>query len=283
MFAIFLRKLIKNWLMILGWGFGLGLLGYYLFDIYDTFFQRDVNLQQVFNAFPEDLLAFFGGDIDLFSPGGFLHLEFFSYMPIILGILVVSSAASLITKREEDGTLELVLAQPVSRSAVFWSRTLALILSVGLILVFTWGGFVIGLELNDFDISQEQLVNPFISLFSILLFFLSLALLLSMLLPASSSASLTAGFLLIASYFISSLARIDEDLEVINRFSPLKYYQGGAAVNGLNSQYLLWLFTLSILFLALAWFFFVMRDMRFGGTGGLRLVFRRISRKHHIR
>ena len=276
MFAIFRRKLFKNWLMILGWGIGLGVLAYYLFDIYDTFFQRDVNLQQIFNAFPEEVLAFFGSDgIDLFSTAGFLHLEFFSYMPIVLGIMVVTSAANLITRSEEEGSLELILAQPVSRSLVFWSRTLALMLSVCLILVIVWGGAAIGLELHDFDLSQGQLVRPFVSLFSILILFLSLALFLSMVLPNSGSASLTAGFLLIASYFISSLAGIDENLEGFNRFSPLKYYQGGAAVNGFNGEYLMLLFGFAVFFLLLAWFFFERRDMRFGGTGGLRLVFKR--------
>ena len=133
MFTIFKRRLLKNWVMILGWGLGLGLLGYYLFDIYETFFQRDVNLMEVFNAFPDDIMAFFGGDVDLFTPSGFLHLEFFSYMPIVLGIVVVTAAASLISKDEEEGTLELIIAQPINRLTLFASRTIALILSVILI------------------------------------------------------------------------------------------------------------------------------------------------------
>ena len=279
MFAIFLRKLKKNWLMILGWGLGLGLLGYYLFDIYDTFFERNIDLRSVFNAFPDDLMAFFGGDVDLFTPAGFMHLEFFSYMPIVLGIMVISAAASLITKSEEEGTLEVLLSQPISRSKVFVSRLLALLLSVILILGIVWSGFALGVHFTDFDLEMGELVFPFISLFAILLTFMSLALFLSMLLPTSSSAGLVTGFLLIASFFISSLARIDEDLEGINRFSPLKYYQGGAAVDGLDGQNLLLLFGLSVLFIALAWFLFEKRDMRFGGTGGLRLVFSRNNRQ----
>ena len=249
MFAIFKRRLLKNWLMILGWGLGLGVLGYYLFDIYDTFFKRDVDLMELFNAFPDDLMAFFGGDVDLFSPSGFLHLEFFSYMPIVLGIMIVSAAASLISKDEEEGTLELIIAQPVRRITLFLSRTFALILSVVLILAITWVGFYLGAESNDFDLSQVELTRPFISLFAILMLFLSIALLLS------------------------SLARIDEKLEGINRFSPLKYYQGGAAVEGLDAQNLLLLFGLTVTFLLLAGFLFVRRDVRFGGSGGFRLVF----------
>lgn len=272
MFTIFKRRLLKNWVMILGWGLGLGLLGYYLFDIYETFFQRDVNLMEVFNAFPDDIMAFFGGDVDLFTPSGFLHLEFFSYMPIVLGIVVVTAAASLISKDEEEGTLELIIAQPINRLTLFASRTIALILSVILILAITWVGFYLGANYNNFDLSLAELTRPFVSLFTILMLFLSLALLLSMILPSSSSAGFVSGFLLIASFFISSLARIDEKLEGVNRFSPLKYYQGGAAVEGLDAQKLLLLFGITLFCLLIAGFLFVKRDLRFGGSGGFRLV-----------
>jgi ABC-2 type transport system permease protein len=274
MFAIFRRKLLRNWLIILGWGMGLGFLGWFMLDIYDTFFEQNIDFTQYMQAFPEDMLAFFGGSGDLLSPQNFLDIEFFSYIPIILGIMVITNAARLISQNEEEGTLELILAQPVSRSAVFWSNVLALIMSLILILALTWGGFAIGLEnVNNFDLTLEEIFRPFVSLFAVLMMFLSLSLLLSMIFSSSGGTGLISAFLLIASYFITSLARIEEDLETINRFSPLNYYQGGDAIGGLDSQYLLILFGLSVLFIGAAWFLFLKRDLRFGGSGGLRLVF----------
>lgn len=272
MFAIFQRKLFKNWLMILGWGIGLALLGYLLFDMYETFFIEDVAIAQIMDAFPEQAMAFFGGDVDLSTPEGFLHIEFFSYMPVILGFLVISSAASLITKQEEEGTLEIVVAQPISRSAVFWSRLLALLMSVILLLVVAWGGFAMGLARTaSFDLQQADLILPFVSLFAVLFAFLALALLLSMIF-SSKVAVFATGFLLIASWFITSLALIDDRLEVFNRFSLLNYYQGGGAMGGLDGQSMLIMFGSGILFILLAWFLFLKRDLRFGGSGGLHLA-----------
>ena len=276
MLAIFSRKLGKNLLMILGWGLGLSLLGYFLFDIYETMFGMNVDLQQMMAAFPEEMLAFFGGDVDVFDPEGFIHLEFFSYIPIILGIVAVSGATGLIVKKEEEGSLELILAQPVSRSAVFWGKLLAHLVTIILILAITWGGFALGLASTDsFDLDQGQLIGPFVSLFAVLLLFLGLALMLSMILPTSGSANLVTNFLLIASFFITSLAQIEDRLEAFNRFSPLRYYQGGKALSGLNVDHLLILLGVSLVFILVAWLLFEKRDLRFGGTGCLRVVLRR--------
>ena len=136
----------------------------------------------------------------------------------------------------------------------------------------TWAGMLLGAgRAETLDLSALELINPFISLFAILLVFLGIALFLSMNLQGGGSAGLLAGFLLIASYFLTSLTRLDEDLAPFNRFSPLKYYQGGDAIKALNLEYLLILLGISVVFLLLAWLFFVKRDFRFGGSGGFRI------------
>ncbi len=263
MAAIFKRKLFSNWLMILGWGIGLALLGYYLITFYDTFYEQNIDLSQMIQAFPEELLAFFGEDTNPVSPKGFLTLEFFSYIPLILGILVVSNTSKLIRSREEDGTLELILAQPISRSKIFWGHVLAYLLSLILILFITWAGFALGLQVTtEIDLNQGELALPFVSLLALLVFFSGLALLLSMVMP-SGTAGLISGFFMVASFFITSFSRIDQNLEVLNLFSPLKYYQSGEAVAGLDVGSALLLVGLGGLFLILGWIIFAKRDMRF--------------------
>ena len=275
MLAIFWRQLKKNSIMILGWGLGLALLGFYLFDIYETLFVANANVADFIGAFPEELMAFFGQQGGVITPTSFLNMEFFSFTPLILGIMVVSTASGLVARREEDGTLELIIAQPISRSRVFWGKLLALLVSLTLILGLTWSGFAIGMgQGGTFDFSLWEMSRAFISLFAVLLVFLSLALLFSMVLPSSTTAGLVSGFLVVVFYFVSSLSNIDEKLEGINNFSPMRYYQGAEAIEQFEPNHLLILLGTSLVFILLSWLIFERRDLRFGGSGGLRMHLR---------
>jgi beta-exotoxin I transport system permease protein len=79
---------------------------------------------------------------------------------------------------------------------------------------------------------------------------------------------------MVASYFIQSLSTINEDLEKIAKFLPLKYYQSGHALEGLNGDWLLGLFSVGVLFAVLSWILFLRRDIRVSGEGNWRLPFK---------
>jgi len=115
------------------------------------------------------------------------------------------------------------------------------------------------------------LLRPFLPLMALLLFFGSLALLLSMLLPSVRSAGTLCGGLLIANYLLIGLSNMNENLKAMIEYTPLYYYQGGDAIFDLNWVWLGGLLGAAIIFTLLAWWRFQRRDIRVGGEGGWRL------------
>ena len=267
MFTIFRNSLSKSRGQILGWGLSLALLGAYLISFFDSFSGMEEQVQGIMESFPRELMAFFGDFGEIFTPQGYLSVEFFSYLPLILGIYAILVGSGLLASDEESGVLDLLLSQPISRTSFFLGRLLGFITATIPMLLIIWLSFAISLNWSNMDLSPIEMARPFLSLLGIVLLFGIAAILLSQLLPSRRLTAMIAGLLLVASFFITSLANIDPDLEQIARFSPLNYYQSGEAISGLNWEWLGGLFGFALLFALLAGWRFNRRDIRVGGEG----------------
>ncbi len=272
MITIFNNTLRRNLWQLLGWGVTFGLVTLYLMLLYKPLVEQQSQMISLIQAYGPNFMAFFGGQMDIFSPGGYMDFGFFSYIPIVAGIFALLVGSGLIVADEEKGTLDLVLAHPVSRSGLFWGRFLAFMTVTAGILLLTWLGFVAGLSSAGWKgVNLFKLLLPHVDLFAILMLFGALALLLSLALPSRTLAASLTGALLVASYFVTSLARVSDKLASINDLSPLKYYEGGRAVDNLEGAHLLGLLGTMLLFTLLAWWLFERRDVRVSGTGSWKL------------
>ena len=270
MMTIFRYTLRRFRGQILGWGIALALLCVLLILMYDSF-ATEQQFQELLEIYPSELTAFMGDFSTMATPEGWVSIEFFSYMPLILGIFGVLMGSGLLVSNEENGTLDLIMAHPVSRTALFMGRLLAFVTATVAILVITWLGFIVSMTWSSMDIGWGRIWLPLLSLLAELLLFGTISLFLSMLLPSRRLAATTAGLLLVASFFITGLAKINEDLEPVAKLSPLNYYQTQEAFQGLNGTWLAGLLAAMVLFAALAWWCFQRRDIRVGGEGGWRL------------
>ena len=262
---------------ILGWGVAMLLLGVTSVQFYDGIVDQVETLDQILKNFPPELMALFG-DFSMASyvtPEGYLGLQYFDMMAIlILGVFAILIGSGLIATDEENGRLDLILAHPVSRTALIAGRLSAFVAATLGILVLSWLGIVVPMEFTSMDLTWGEVALPFLSLFAELMLFGTMALLLSMLLPSRRAAASAAGFALIASYVLVALARMPSVGDVVKnaaRLSPLTYYQSGQAIDGLNLGWFLGLLALSAILTALSAWLFQRRDIRVGGEGGWRL------------
>jgi ABC-2 type transport system permease protein len=257
---------------IIGWGLSLALLGFYLMQFYDTLADQAAVIEQLISRYPRELMALFGGGANLFSPQGYLSLEFFSIMPVVIGIYAVLAGSSLLAGDEEAGILDLLLAQPVSRSRLFFGRLVTVATAMAAILGIVWIAFIVGVAVSkELEISAVALLRPFIALYALLFLFQTLSLLLSMILPSRNTAAMASGLVLVGSYFINALSAFNGTLRTISGYLPMKYYQSGYAVDGLEIGWVLGMFGIGLVFALLAWLLFLRRDIRVSGEGSLRL------------
>jgi ABC-2 type transport system permease protein len=194
-------------------------------------------------------------------------------LPPLLGIFAVLAGSGLLVSDEENGTLDLILAHPVSRTALLAGRGLAFVVATVTILIMSWLGLVLPLGASSLTLTPGAAALPFVSLFGVVLFFGSLALLFSMVLPSRKLAASAAGLLLVVSFFVSSLANFVRDLKGAAQLSPISYYQSASAINGLNTGWLIGLLAGAALFTGLAGWLFQRRDIRVAGEGSWRLPF----------
>ena len=270
MFAEFKHTIGRMRGAIIGWGIGLALYGWMLTAFYDTMAQAE-GLQELLSSYPKEMMAFLGDVTALNTPAGYVDTYYSVYMSLIIGIFAIGTGASLLVGDEERGILDLVLAHPLSRTALFWGRVLGFAVVTAAILLIAWLGWAIPARNTTMGLSWIQYLQPFLPLFAVLFWFAMLALLLSLVLPSAGMAGMLSGALLVANFLLVGLVRINPDLETFVKWTPLRFYQGGYAVHGIHWTWLAALLVPAVLFAVLAVLFFQRREIRVGGEHGWRV------------
>lgn len=270
MWTVFKHSLSEYKGAIIGWGITLAALGMFIVPLYDSIAADVETWNELMAVYPQEILGFFGG-ASFTSPQGFLSLEYFSYLPLVVGVFAVLAGSGMLAADEERGVLDLEAAQPVSRSSLFWGRAAAMVVTLFVVVAVGYVGVAALLRTSQIDLGGANLLVPFLSFLAQLSFFAGFALFLSMVLPSRQSAAMLAGILLVASFFANGLANLNESVAAVNKFLPLAYYQGSSWVDGLKLNWLLGVVAADTLITLAAWQLFLRRDIRVSGEGGWKL------------
>jgi ABC-2 type transport system permease protein len=269
MLAEFKQTLRRLRGQIIGWSIGLAVYGLLMAALFDTV-AAIPSIEDLIQNYPKEFAEFFGGLQGITTPVGYLSTYYFSYMTPIVGVFAAAAGASLIVGDEESGVLDLVLAQPVGRVALFVGRLAGLLAATAAILLVSWLSWVVPSVWNTMDLTWIEFLRPFLPLFGVMSFCSTLALLLSMVLPSARMASALSAGLLVGNYLIDGLANVNADLEAIVRWTPLGYYQGGDAITGLNGAWLAGLLAAALILALPAAWLFQRREIRVAGEHGWR-------------
>lgn len=122
---------------------------YLLISIYPSLQARSADVQRLFKSYPKGFIQVFGGgsSVSFTTVEGFLALEIFAFMWfVILGAFVISYGTGALGKEFDNGTIEILLSQPITRTRALITKSLTLFgATTGLVVLTMASVYVFGL------------------------------------------------------------------------------------------------------------------------------------------
>jgi ABC-2 type transport system permease protein len=207
---------------ILGWTIGLGFFCSMYMIIYTVLPAEVRNIDVRALAFLQSL-----GVQSLATFEGFILGTEFNFLPLLVGVFGVFLGIGALAGEEEDGTLELLAALPISRIRLLLTKAAALVFTAFIVLaavgVIAMAVFA-ALEI-DTPVTAPGLFRVVLSHWLLAFVFMMLSLFLGAYLPNKSSAMSAAVTLLFVSFFGDNLAGMAPVLEPCQPFFPHSYFE----------------------------------------------------------
>ncbi|MGH2446289.1 MAG: ABC transporter permease subunit [Candidatus Limnocylindria bacterium] len=200
--------------------------------IYEAFSDMMQDLAQS-GAFPEELLNVGSGSL-LTLPGAITLGLQHPLALAMLGIFAIGTAATAVAGERARGTLEVLLARPISRRALYVSILIAILLAVLVVLIAILGGMigsaaVLGL-MDELDIGLLPLVT--LNGFGLWAAFTTFSLAMSVTFDRPGPAiGLSLAWVLLH-YFLEILGSLWTDVAWSQEYSLLHHFDPGAILSG---------------------------------------------------
>lgn len=205
--------------------------------MFPSFAEESAQFDQLFESYPEAFTKALGLEaLSLDSIENFLAIENFSILwPIMALFLAVSFSGNALAREIETGTMELLLAKPVSRAKIFFARYIAGLL----ILVFftAVSVFCVVPMAEAYDVpynAENYLATAVLCLFFAWAVF-SLAFMCSAVFSERSKVYMVMGGTLVGMYAINVLTQFKEEWANLKYASFFYYYDFNAAL--LDNEY----------------------------------------------
>ncbi len=209
---------------VLGWGIGLGAMTCLTILIYPSF-QHMADLDGFVKSLPPAMQKLVGGQSGLSIPEEFLNMKLFdSWLPIILSIFAILQGAGAIAGEEENGTIDLLMANPVRRWRILLEKFAAIATAVVLMDIVIALGVVAGILITGLDASISRLIWATFNMVPVIFVFGAISLVGSCVFHKKRPASGIAIVILVSSYFMYVLGPLTDAVHPWLKFSLFHYY-----------------------------------------------------------
>jgi ABC-2 type transport system permease protein len=207
-----------------------GLLGLVAFTVaFYPSIRGQASFDQLVADLPEGFRAMIGyqGGVPLTSPPGYLHARLFATLaPVVVLVFGIGAGAQAIGGGEDAGTLEPLLANPVTRTRVATERYLAVVgLLLLLVAALAFALVVLGPPFGVLDgVALNGLLGACAGVFGIALLHTSLAFAVGAATGRRGPAVAVATTVAVAGYLVQSLLTLTDAMAPLRAVTPWHWY-----------------------------------------------------------
>jgi ABC-2 type transport system permease protein len=210
---------------VIGWGIGISLYAVYVIALFPQFAPS-------LGAFNLDEIAAyqaFGDFSDISSFVGYLDAMFSFYLPLLLAIYAITNGTGTLAGEEDDGTLEIVVAQPLHRWQLLLVKFFALAVALLLITVIVIGAtiatfYYIQPNIDPQGVGPSELAVSVLASWPLVLLVAAMSFFLGAFTPRRRLATIIVSLYVVVSFFGNNLAALSEPLERFRFLFAFHYF-----------------------------------------------------------
>jgi ABC-2 type transport system permease protein len=231
--TIFIEQLKRIWKHIIYWGLGLGALSMVVMLIIPS---ADVlqEYAELIESMPPFLMQAFGAnDMEaLATPEGFIGLEIFSFVILLLAAYAVNAGLNIIANDENDGAMDILLTLPVPRWRVVVERFAAYALIVVIIALNTYLGLVVGNTLTELEVNMQVMAAASVNMIPVTLAVMAFTVFVAGLTSRRGVVLAASTMFVVISYFVYTIGNAVNTTaaNVASSLSVFNYYDHEAVV-----------------------------------------------------
>ncbi len=221
--SIFLKTMYEKRWFILFWSLGVVAMSMLMIGFYHSFSQG--GFDQVYKNLPKSFQGLVGNLNSLKTVPGYVSQEVFALrIPLLTLIMSTILFTGLLAGDEGDGTLQTLLAQPVSRFKVLIEKFIAGLVVSFIICFAAFAGVGLGLVLIHERMSWLRLFDAIIGVWLLTVLFGGVAFTLGASTGKRSITGSLAGIATFGAYLLTSFVNNVPGLASIEKLSPFHYY-----------------------------------------------------------
>ena len=259
---IFVKTARDRWL-----GWAIAAVSISLFLLFGMSVYREIDLS-VYTSLPEAFRSLIGIGDDIDVGGLAINVMFGTWGALVVAVIALVMGAAAIAGEERDGTMDMLLSNPKSRTFVLLSKTGALVMLAALATVALWipvhpMAAFLGVEIGGLDVEALTL-----HLFVNAVFYGLLATAIGAMTGNKGTATGVTTAVMVLSFFAVGFLPLVEGGEGVRKVLPWYYFDGSDPVNnGVAWGHVALLVSASVFFLVVSIIGFNRRDLKGQSVG----------------